>query len=233
MPEGPGVLRTALDLLLPVACAGCGVPGRWLCPCCAALLAGPGRPVQPTPAPAGLPPVRAVTDYDGPVRRLLVVHKERGVLRLAGPLGAAVAASVRALPAASGDRVPVLVPVPSSPSAVRLRGHDPTARIAAAAARRLGGGVRDVRCLRQARRVADQAGLGAVERAANLAGAMTVPPRRVVPGTPVVVVDDVLTTGATLAEATRALQAAGCLVLGAAVVAATGRRSLAVRPVLG
>jgi predicted amidophosphoribosyltransferase len=174
--------------------------------------------------------VTAVADYEGAVRRLLVVHKERGLLRLAGPLGSAVAAAVRALPAAHG--LPVLVPVPSTPAAVRLRGQDSTARIAAVAARRLGGGVRVVRGLRQARPVADQAGLGVAARAANMAGALAVAPRRLPAGTPVVVVDDVLTTGATLSEAARALRSAGCPVLGAAVVAATGRRSLAVRPVL-
>jgi predicted amidophosphoribosyltransferase len=230
------LVRTAADLLMPLVCAGCARPGRWLCPGCAALLAGPGRPVAPTPAPAGLPAVAAVAAYDGPVRDLLVAYKERGLLRLAGPLGAAVAAGVRALPSGSSGRplaVPVLVPVPSAPAAVRVRGHDPTARLAAAAARRLGGRVRVVRGLRQGRAVRDQAGLGAAARAANLAGALVAAPGRIPVGAPVVVVDDVLTTGATAAEAARALQAVGCVVLGVAVVAATPRRSLAVRPVLG
>jgi predicted amidophosphoribosyltransferase len=129
----------------------------------------------------------------------------------------------------------VLVPVPSARPTVRARGHDPTARLASAAARRLGGGVEVVRVLRQARAVADQAGLGTAQRAANLSGALVADPRRAPPGRPVVVVDDVLTTGATLVEATRALRSAGCLVVGAAVVAATARRHrpLAVRPALG
>lgn len=79
--------------------------------------------------------------------------------------------------------------------------------------------------LRHVRPVADQAGLDAAARTANLSGALAVPAGavRAVAGRAVVVVDDVLTTGATLTEATRALRAAGARVVGAAVVAATPR----------
>ncbi|MFI5100726.1 MAG: phosphoribosyltransferase family protein, partial [Actinomycetes bacterium] len=121
----------------------------------------------------------------------------------------------------------------SRPAVVRSRGHDPTARIAAAAARRLGPGVRVARLLRQGRRVADQAGLDAQARARNLACALRVRGRPAGAELPVVVVDDLVTTGASLAEAARALRGHGFVVLGAAVVAATARRSLAVRAALG
>lgn len=78
--------------------------------------------------------------------------------------------------------------------------------------------------LRHRRRVADQAGLGAAARSANLAGALqAIAPWRV-QGRRVVVVDDVITSGATLAEAARTLQAAGARVTAAATVAATPRR---------
>lgn len=70
--------------------------------------------------------------------------------------------------------------------------------------------------------MADQSGLNVAQRAANLAGALAV--RRPVAGLEVVVVDDVMTTGATLVEAARALRAGGAQVRGAAVVAATRRR---------
>jgi predicted amidophosphoribosyltransferase len=223
------VLRTAVDLVAPVCCPGCATPGAWLCPSCSAALDGPARLEHPWPRPPGLPAVAAVAPYEGSVRALLLAHKERGVLRLAGPLGAAVAASVRALPAGSSPArpPPVLVPVPSSRASVRGRGHDPTARLTMAAAAMLGLPVR--RALRQARQVRDQAGLTAAERAANLEGALVVRPGRLPPGRAVVLVDDVLTTGASLSEAARAVRAAGCPVLGAAVVAATRRTSLAVR----
>ena len=92
-------------------------------------------------------------------------------------------------------------------------------RLAQAAARDLG--VPAARLLVPARAVADQSGLTTGQRARNLSGAL----RGVgVPGSPVVVVDDVMTTGATLVEAARALSAQGHLVVGAAVVAATRRR---------
>ncbi|MEV6688895.1 phosphoribosyltransferase family protein, partial [Streptomyces sp. NPDC051130] len=114
---------------------------------------------------------------------------------------------------------------PSTRRQTRARGHDPARRIALAASARLrGAGVpaRVAPVLRLRRRVADQAGLGARERWENLAGALEVRPAgmRLAGGARIVVVDDVMTTGATLAEAARALRAAGLRVAGAAVVAA-------------
>lgn len=119
----------------------------------------------------------------------------------------------------------LLVPVPSSRAAVRARGHDPTYRLAWVAARvlrREGMAVECVRAVAQVRRVADQSGLPAVERMRNLAGALVAGP--VVRGRQVVLVDDVITTGASLVEAARAVEAAGGVVLAAATVAATPRR---------
>ncbi|WP_242903273.1 ComF family protein [Actinomadura terrae] len=78
--------------------------------------------------------------------------------------------------------------------------------------------------LRQRRRVDDQAGLNATERAANLAGALEVNPRTDMTGRRVLLADDVITTGASLAESARALRAAGAEVTAAATVAATPLR---------
>jgi predicted amidophosphoribosyltransferase len=100
------------------------------------------------------------------------------------------------------------------------------ARAAAGALRSQGVPARAARLLVPARALADQSGLSVAERAANLHGAL----RGTGPVTgPVVVVDDVVTTGATLVEAARALLAAGHPVVGAAVVAATSRRSTSPR----
>lgn len=212
-----GVLADLLDLVLPRDCAGCRLPGRTLCATCAAALGSP-RPHRPEPCPAGLPRLVAAGAYDGAVRAALLAHKERGRLGLVAPLGTALAAAVRELDPPRGA---VLVPVPSSPAAVRERGQDHARRLAAAAARRLPG-VRARALLLPARRVADQSGLTSLQRAANLSGALRA--RRRLDGLPVVVVDDVVTTGATLVEAARALRAAGADVVGAAVVGATTRR---------
>ena len=209
------MLPALLDLVLPRDCAACRVPGRTLCPGCLAALDVTPFSHAPTPAPRGMPPVTAAAAYDGVVRELLLAHKERGRTTLARPLGGLLAQAA----ATYGPGV-VLVPVPSARAAVRARGHDHARRLASAAGRR--GRLRSAPLLTGARVVADQSGLDAAGRAANLTGALVA--RRALRGLPVVVVDDVVTTGATLAEAARALSAAGADVRGAAVVAATLRR---------
>ncbi|MCW2571622.1 MAG: utilization protein GntX [Frankiales bacterium] len=221
------MLAALLDLVLPQPCAGCGAPAAW-CSSCAHLLAEAARSplgeTRPDPVPQGFPRAAAAAVYDGAVRAAVLAHKERGRLALVRPLGQALAAAVVALDPPRGF---VLAAVPSSRIAVRQRGHDHALRLARSAARALGGPGRPVRVLpllRPSRRVVDQSGLDAAARAANLAGGFQVC-RQVPPGTCVVVVDDVVTTGATLAEATRALTAAGVAVHGAATVAATIRRS--------
>jgi predicted amidophosphoribosyltransferase len=230
-------LAGLVDLALPARCEGCGDPGASLCAACRAALGGPARRAWPDPSPPGLPEPWAVATYDGVVRSLVVAHKESGRLAMTGPLGGALARSVTATGAVVGWAQPrpgrsgplLLVPAPSRPAAVRRRGHDPTlrmARHAAAALRRAGGDVRVLPVLRVGAGVVDQSGLSAAARAANMAGALRVPPRlaAVVAGRRVVVVDDVVTTGATLAAAAGALDRAGAEVVAAAVVAATARR---------
>lgn len=211
-----------LDLVLPRDCAGCHLPGTALCPRCDGLLRGAALGlVRPTPCPPGLPLLSAFVAYEGPAQQLLLAHKERGQLGLTPVLATALASAVQVL-GAGGDVV--LCPVPSSRKVVRQRGHDHALRLASGAAEQLRRGGRPAvarRLLTQTRSLADQAGLTTVQRAANLSGALV---SSVAPGPPVVVVDDVVTTGATLVEASRALRVAGHRVIGAAVVAATTRR---------
>lgn len=174
------------------------------------------RRVRPVPEPPGLPVVHAAAPYAGEVRALLLAHKERGALALAGALGSALAGALRAGLAAGGAGRQglgpvVLVPVPSARWAVRARGHDPVRRMALAAAgelRRTGTPARVAAVLRQRRAVADQAGLDARRRRENVAGALEVTAggTRLLDGGRVVLVDDLITTGASLAEAARALR---------------------------
>ncbi|WP_030568584.1 ComF family protein [Streptomyces aureocirculatus] len=211
-----GWWRDLTDLVLPVDCPGCGTPRVALCAGCRSALCGASpRRVRPDPQPRGLPAVHAAAPYGGAVRAVLLAHKERGALPLAEVLGEALAGAVRAALRGAGQvgGGPVLlVPVPSARRAVRARGHDPVRRSALAAAgrlRRAGLPVSVLSVLRQRRAVEDQAGLNSRERQINLSGALEVAPGagRLLRGAArIVVVDDLMTTGASLAEAARALR---------------------------
>jgi predicted amidophosphoribosyltransferase len=207
-----------LDLVLPRRCVGCRRPGAALCAGC--LPAGP-----PRVAASG---VFAATAYENAVRRALLGYKERGRRDLAGPLAGLLAVAVRAA-AEAGRASPgrtLLVPVPSARSVAAGRGGDHVVRLTRRAAV-LGGWRSAPRVLALTRAVRDSAGLDTAQRSANMAGAMCARPARA--GWTVLVVDDIVTTGATVREACRALAAAGWPVAGAAVVAATPRR-LPMRP---
>ncbi|MGH3424103.1 MAG: ComF family protein [Nocardioidaceae bacterium] len=229
-----GRLReAAADLVLGARCAGCGRAGPLLCRPCALALRADVRAAwpEPTPEPLTLPepvPPFAAGDYDGPLRAALLQLKEHQRLALLPALSALLAASVAAVHAGpGGPDALVLVPMPSRRPAVRERGYDAVALLAARAARdlrRRGRDVRVARVLRHRSAVRDQAGLTAGERAGNLAGALRVT-GAFPAGRGVVLVDDVITTGASMAEAVRATRRAGATPVAVAVVAATRRRT--------
>ncbi|MCK9874462.1 hypothetical protein MXD59_01460 [Frankia sp. Ag45/Mut15] len=159
-----------------------------------------------------------------------MAYKERRRTDLARPLGAALARVI--VHARPGPAV-VLVPVPSSAAARRRRGFDHVQMLCAAAAvvlRGRGYRVRVAPVLHPVRRLADQAGLGIQARADNLAGAFALRARAatleaVSPGGPrLLIVDDVVTTGATVSEAARALREGALRPYAAVFVAATPRR---------
>ena len=225
------MLGALADLVLPRTCAGCGLPGAVLCRRCRILLAQP-HPATPRRFPDGFPPAAAAGAYAGPVRSALIAFKERGRAELARPLGTALALAVAAVVGAvPGPRRPVLlVPVPSTAAAVRARGRDHVRELTAVAVAELraaGAAAGTVRLLRRRGRIRDSAELSVAQRRANLAGSFLVDLRGTdVPGAQLVVVDDVVTSGATLTEAAGALERAlpGGPVGLAAVVAATPKR---------
>ena len=240
-------LRATLEMALPTTCGGCGESGATWCAVCAhetGQVTYPGGPRQvcPTPCPVGYPPTWAATPYDAAVRVALVAFKDsdrRDLKRVLAPmLAAALDAALATDPRfravlTSGNGPVFVVPVPSSPSAVRRRGDAPLELLTRAAV------VQTARsecelivspALRLRRRVADQAGLNHRQRASNLERAMQVRPRwqTSIHGVTCLLTDDVLTTGATLVEAARALRAAGADHVAAATVAATQRRGIPV-----
>lgn len=224
-------LLALVELAAPSSCAGCGVSGTRWCPGCSALLQGARpRSWQPTPCPPGFPPTWTGPAYEGPVRAAVIAWKEQGRVELTPVLGAvlrtvvteALAGSAPHTVAVRHEAPVALVPAPSAGPSVRARGRRAVRELASSAGRP------DlvVDALRLVRRVQDQAGLSARARADNLEHAVEVRPRAraALDGVPCVLVDDVVTTGATLTECARALRAAGAGPVVAATVAATRRR---------
>ncbi|MBE1487324.1 ComF family protein [Plantactinospora soyae] len=230
-----GVWTDLADLVLPAECAGCrgsGLPLRQgACPACAATLqALRPIPVRPTPAPSGLPDCVALGAYRGALREALLSYKERGRHGLARPLGVLLAEVVAT---AVGDRRPVLlVPVPATARAARTRHGDHLRRLSRHTAARLRGAgwpvvvAHPLRALpRPDSATLDSAGRARVAATAFRLRTGRLPAvRRSAAGRAVVVLDDIVTTGVTLAAVARQLETAGIPVYAAALLAATARR---------
>jgi ComF family protein len=209
----------ALDLALPALCAGCGLEGPPLCRECRPVLdvrhtAVPGVPLGlPADLPAPLLQLEWCAPFTGVTRRALHQLKYAGERRLAGPLGEAIAARW-GLAGAGGD---CLVPVPASPSRVRERGYDQAVLLARSAGKRLQMPV--VEAVGRSRETTAQFDLDRAARGANVGDAFTVLDAGATRGVWIVLVDDVVTTGSTLAACATELLAAGALAVSAVTVA--------------
>jgi ComF family protein len=223
MPSVRRLGSALLDLAFPAACSGCGREGEPLCTACLPALdtrlALPGGiPIGlPADLPAPLLQLEWCAPFVGPVRAALHDLKYAGERRLAEPLGAAVARRWTGV----GTGAELLVPVPVHAERERRRGYDQAALITVTAARHLG--LPALLALERRRATVAQFELGRDERAANVAGAfgLRADPfvTRAIVGRWILLVDDVVTTGATLAACAAALIADGALAVSAVAVA--------------
>lgn len=217
--------RALIEMVYPRRCAECGRRGTWVCAECAAavsLLAPPwcqrcGAPVVPGDCrcrvlPPAIDCLRSAAPYEGWVRRAIIAVKfedERDRAESLGPL------LNRLLPEL--EPIAALIPVPLHPSRQRERGFNQSELLVRLAA----GNRTPVRSdlLVRTRPTRHQVGLGADDRRANVHGAFAVPPGIELTGQRLVLIDDVLTTGATLGNCAEALKAAGALFVAAVTVA--------------
>ncbi len=203
-----------LDLLYPPRCAACGEAGEPFCASCAEALVSPGegcprcgRPGRAATCGACLlhPPsfeaVQAGGLFGGPLADAIHALKYADRPALARPLGRWLADRVSLPPGA------MVVAVPLGRRRRLTRGYDQAGRLAEQLARATGA-PRLAGALRRVRETPPQVGRSRAARAANVAGAFAADPRRVA-GRELVLVDDVVTTGATADAAARALLAAG------------------------
>lgn len=210
------LLALALDLVFPPRCAGCGrVDARWCSRCQRALDAVP-LAARVTPLPP-LAAAAATGAHDGLLQRAVWALKFDNSRFMADPLGDRLASRLDAL----SWPVDIVAPVPLHPARLAERGYNQSQLLAERLAALTG-----VPCvpetLTRQRQTLSQVGLDHDQRQANMAGAFMAQPA-VAAGRAVLVLDDVYTTGSTLAACAEAALAAGArAVYGLTVTAARG-----------
>jgi ComF family protein len=218
----PAAASFLLDLALPPACAGCGAEGEALCRHCGRALGKrlelpAGVPIGlPASLPASLAQLEWCAPFAGTVRTALHQLKYSGERRLAAPLAAAMAARWREA-GVGGD---LLVPVPVHASRSRQRGYDQAVLLTAGVSRVLGTPWLPV--LSRTRPTRPQFDLGRKARLVNVAGAFEIAGpacATAIAGRWIVLIDDVVTTGATLTACAEALYGAGATAVSALTVA--------------
>jgi len=210
-----------LDLILPMECGGCCAPAtRWCDTCALELVVKPDEPHLVSPRIDPQVPVFALGRYAGARRHAILEMKERGRGDLAAPLARTLAVGVHRLLCWGMVEAPLtIVPAPTRRSAARRRGGDPVSRLAETAV----AGHPDitvVRALRMKALARDSVGLGTSARERNIAGRVVLRGPRPCNENEVLLVDDIVTTGATARESVRVLRAAGVRVAGVLAIAA-------------
>ncbi|MCV6963659.1 phosphoribosyltransferase [Mycobacterium intermedium] len=209
-----------LDLILPLECGGCGLPGtQWCAACAAELVVRPDQPHLVSPRADPQVPVFALGRYVGARRQALLAMKDHGRGDLVAPMARALAVGVHRLLCWGMVETPLtMVPAPTRRSAARRRGGDPVTRMAEAAV----AGCPDiavVRALRMKAFARDSVGLGTSDRERNIANRVVLRTKQR-PRDEVVLVDDIVTTGATARESVRVLLNAGVRVAAVLTIAA-------------
>jgi ComF family protein len=214
-------MAAILDLLLPPSCSGCGTEGVLVCERCRRpferrLSEPPGAPIGlPGSLPQGLAQLEWCAAFTGPVRATLHALKYDGERRLAAPLAEWLAARWRR----AGQGGELLVPVPVHADRLRQRGYDQAVLLCQETAGRLG--LPWLPALGRRSATAAQHSLDRSARLRNVGGAFEVVPmhRGHLAGRWVVLVDDVVTTGSTMAGCAAALTAAGARAVSGLAVA--------------
>ena len=212
------------DLILPLECGGCGAPStRWCDACAAELSVAAGEPHVVSSRVDPQVPVFALGRYAGARRQAILAMKEHGRGDLVLPLARALAVGVHRLLSWGILETPLtIVPAPTRRSAARRRGGDPVTRMARLARMSLASpaGHPDItvaEVLRMRALARDSVGLGTSARERNIAGRVLLRGQRL--RSEVVIVDDIVTTGATARESVRVLQAAGVRVTAVLAIA--------------
>jgi ComF family protein len=209
-------LNPLLDLVYPKKCPGCHIPSINICVDCKSFWQGPPVTIV---LDQNKVPVISVAQYRNEVRSVLLAYKENGERESGKVLTEAL---IRARLEIVRDSICTLVPIPSNPKSIRRRGRDFLMDLCTQVSIQSGDNVLSLFAVN--RNVKDQSKLDEKQRSQNLVGAFDCNSKNLnlALRSPVILVDDLLTTGATLREAVRALGQRGVVPIGAITAAHTG-----------